>query len=121
MKRKIFFVIPAFNEAGMITKVIRQVQKAGYRALFVPGAVGYHRVSHTFGGGRYSEEYAKHKARNWFVFLRRHGPLWHQAAFFLLSAPVLIGRLVVREVSRGNIRAVRGMLRGLLALAGRRA
>jgi GT2 family glycosyltransferase len=96
-----------------------RLQNAGYRAIFVPDALGYHRVSHTFGGGRYSEEYARHKARNWFVFLRRHGPLWHQLAFFLFSAPILVGRVVVREVSRGNVGAVRGMFRGLLAMTGR--
>lgn len=91
-----------------------RLQKAGYRALFVPEAVGYHRVSHTFGGGRYSEEYAKHKARNWFTFLRRHAPLHHKLGFFLVSAPLLVLRLIVRESRRGNFGAIRGMLRGIV-------
>lgn len=94
-----------------------RLQKAGHRALFVPEAVGYHRVSHTFGGGRYSEEYAKHKARNWFTFLRRHAPLHQKLAFFLVSAPVLVIRLVVRESRQGNFGAIRGMLRGMFDIA----
>lgn len=93
-----------------------RLQKEGHRALFIPEAVGYHRVSHTFGGGRYSEEYAKHKARNWFVFLRRHGPLHQQVGFFMLSAPLLVARLVVREARGGNLGAIRGMFRGLLGI-----
>jgi GT2 family glycosyltransferase len=98
-----------------------RLQKAGYKAIYSPAAVAYHRVSHTFGGGRYSEEYAKHKARNWFTFLLRHGKLRHKLAFFGLSAPVLVLRLVVREGRKGNFGAIRGMLRGLFEiLRGRR-
>jgi GT2 family glycosyltransferase len=99
-----------------------RLQKAGYTALYAPRAVAYHRVSHTFGGGRYSEEYAKHKARNWFTFLLRHGKLHHKLAFFGLSAPWLVLRLVVREGRKGNFGAIRGMLRGLFEIArGKRA
>lgn len=90
-----------------------RLQKAGYRALFVPDAVGYHHVNHTFGGGRYSEEYAKYKARNWFAFLLRHAPLHHKVGFFLISAPILVLRMIVREGRQGNFSAIRGMLNGL--------
>jgi GT2 family glycosyltransferase len=93
-----------------------RLQKAGYRALYVPEAVGYHRVSHTFGGGRYSEEYAQHKARNWFTFLRRHAPLHQKLGFFLISAPLLVLRMIIREGRQGNFGAIRGMLRGLVQI-----
>lgn len=93
-----------------------RLQKAGHAALFIPEAVGYHRVMHTFGGGRYSEEYAKHKARNWFVFLKRHAPLHHKIGFFCVSAPLLVLRLVIRESRQGNFGAIRGMLRGLTGI-----
>jgi GT2 family glycosyltransferase len=93
-----------------------RLQDAGYEALYVPEAVGYHRVSHTFGGGRYSEEYAKHKARNWLTFLRRHGSPLQKIGFFCVSAPLLVLRLVVREGRQGNFRAIRGMLRGLIGM-----
>ena len=94
-----------------------RLQKTGHRALFIPEAVGYHRVSHTFGGGRYSEEYAKHKARNWFTFLLRHAPLHQKLGFFLVSAPALVLRLIVREGRQGNFGAIRGMLRGVIDIA----
>jgi GT2 family glycosyltransferase len=97
-----------------------RLQKSGHRALFIPEAVGYHRVSHTFGGGRYSEEYAQHKARNWFTFLRRHAPLHQKLGFFLISAPLLVLRMVIREGRQGNFGAIRGMLRGVLQI-GRRS
>jgi GT2 family glycosyltransferase len=93
-----------------------RLQRAGYRAVYVPEAVGYHRVSHSFGGGRYSEEYAKYKARNWFVFMRRHAPLHHKIGFYGVSAPLLVLRLVLREGRQGNFGAIRGMLRGLLGI-----
>jgi O-antigen biosynthesis protein len=92
-----------------------RLQKAGYRALYVPQAVGYHKVSHTFGEG-YSEEYARHKSRHWFHFMRRHATPLQQAGFFLLGAPYLAVRVVLREGRRGNFRAVRGLLRGLVDL-----
>jgi GT2 family glycosyltransferase len=91
-----------------------RLQEAGYTALYVPQALGYHEVSHTFGGGEYTELYAKHKARNWFRFLLRHAPLHQKIAFLTISAPFLVLRLIVREGKAGNLGAVRGMVRGLL-------
>jgi GT2 family glycosyltransferase len=97
-----------------------RLQKAGYRALYCPRALAYHAVGHTFGGGRYTEAYARHKARNWFVFLRRHAPLHQKLGFLLISAPFLVLRLVVREGLSGNFGAVRGVVRGLLELRGKK-
>lgn len=91
-----------------------RLQKAGYKALYVPQAVAFHEVSHTFGGGRYTEAYARHKARNWFHFLGRHAPVHQKLAFLLVSAPFLGLRLIVREGRRGNLGAVRGMADGLM-------
>lgn len=94
-----------------------RLQNAGHDALYVPRAVAYHAVTHTFGGGRYSEAYARHKARNWLRFLARHAP-WHQkVAFFVVSAPLLALRVAVREGRRGNLGAMRGIARGVLELA----
>jgi GT2 family glycosyltransferase len=97
-----------------------RLQRTGYFALYVPEAVAYHEVSHTFGGGAYSEEYAKHKARNWFTFLLRHAPLHQKIGFFCLSAPFLVLRLIVREGKKGNFGAISGMLRGIFDIARRR-
>jgi GT2 family glycosyltransferase len=97
-----------------------RLQKAGYRALYVPQAVGYHKVSHTFGEG-YTEEYARHKSRHWFHFMRRHATPLQQVGFFLLGAPYLAVRVAVREGRRGNFGAVRGLFRGLIDLVPHRS
>jgi GT2 family glycosyltransferase len=90
-----------------------RLQAAGYQALYVPQAVAYHAVSHTFGEG-YSDEYARHKSRHWFTFMRRHASLFQQVGFFLLGAPYLAVRVMLREGMKGNLGAVRGLARGIL-------
>jgi GT2 family glycosyltransferase len=90
-----------------------RLQKAGYSALYVPKAVAYHAVSHTFGK-EYSETYARHKARHWFAFMRRHASPLQQLGFFLLGAPFLVVRTIIREGTRGNLQAFRGLARGML-------
>ena len=88
-----------------------RLQKSGYKAMYIPKAVGYHQVSHTFGEG-YSEEYARHKSRHWLLFMRRHATLGQKIAFFLLGAPYLAVQVFIREARRGNFRAVRGLIAG---------
>jgi GT2 family glycosyltransferase len=90
-----------------------RLKKAGYRALYIPQAVGYHQVSHTYGEG-YSEDYARHKSRHWLLFMKRHATLAERLAFYLLGAPYLAVRVFIREARRGNLGAVRGLLQGLL-------
>ena len=90
-----------------------RLQEAGYQALYVPQAVAYHAVSHTFGQG-YSEAYARHKARHWFTFMRRHASPLQQLGFYLLGAPYLAVRVALREGRKGNLGAVRGLARGAL-------
>lgn len=92
-----------------------RLQKAGYRALYVPQAVAYHAVSHTFGSG-YSEEYARHKTRHWIRFLKRHGTILQKLGFYLLGAPYLVLKVTVREARRGNLAAVRGVFSGVADL-----
>ena len=90
-----------------------RLQKAGYRALYIPKAVGYHQVSHTYGEG-YSEDYARHKSRHWLLFMRRHANKWQKMAFYLFGAPVLAVQVFIREARRGNLRAIRGLLQGIV-------
>ena len=90
------------------------LQKAGYKAMYIPKAVGYHQVSHTYGDG-YSEDYARHKSRHWLTFMRRHASLQEKIAFYLFGAPSLIIQVVLREILRGNWRAIRGLAQGLLS------
>ncbi|MCL4871409.1 MAG: glycosyltransferase family 2 protein [Anaerolineae bacterium] len=90
-----------------------RLQKAGYQALYAPQAVAYHQVSHTYGKG-YTEHYARHKSRHWFIFLRRHGTLGQKLAFYLVGIPYLALRILIREGGRGNIKAVRGLAQGMV-------
>lgn len=92
-----------------------QLQKAGYKAMYIPKAVGYHQVSHTFGEG-YSEEYARHKSRHWLAFMRRHATFGQKLAFYFVGAPILAVQVFVREARRGNLGAIRGLIRGLLKI-----
>ncbi|MEJ2541659.1 MAG: glycosyltransferase family 2 protein [Gemmatimonadota bacterium] len=89
-----------------------RLKERGFEALFVPTAVAYHIVSHTYGAG-YSADYARHKARHWVTFLSRHGTWYQKAGFYLVGAPYVALRLVLREGRRGNLGAVKGVLRGL--------
>jgi len=89
-----------------------RLQKAGYTALYVPQSVAYHVVSHTFGKG-YTEDYARHKSRHWFVFMRRHASLRQKLGFFLIGAPYMAVRVMIREGKRGNLDALRGLIRGM--------
>jgi GT2 family glycosyltransferase len=90
-----------------------RLQRMGYRALYVPQAVGYHAVSHTFGSG-YTEEYARTKSRHWLRLMRRHASPLDWAGFLLLGAPRALTRMTLREARRGNLRALLGTLRGVL-------
>src|SRR5919106_628306 len=90
-----------------------RLQKTGYKAMYIPKAVGYHQVSHTYGEG-YSKEYARHKSRHWLLFMRRHANIWEKMAFYLVGAPILAVIVFVREARRGNLGAVRGLVEGIL-------
>jgi GT2 family glycosyltransferase len=91
-----------------------RLQERGHRALYVPAAMAWHAVSHTFEPGGYSRTYASLKARHWIRFLRRHGSFRQQVGFFALGMPFLALKILVREGRRGNLGAVAGSLRGLL-------
>lgn len=90
-----------------------RLQKAGYKAFYMPKAVGYHQVSHTYGQG-YSEDYARHKSRHWLLFMRRHASPWQKIAFYLFGAPFLAVQVFIREARRGNLTAMRGLVQGIL-------
>jgi GT2 family glycosyltransferase len=85
----------------------------GYHALYVPQALAYHEVSHSFEGGQYTELYARNKSRHWLLFMRRHASLAEQIAFYLVGAPLRIIQMIIREGCQGNWAALRGSARGL--------
>lgn len=81
-----------------------RVLEAGYRNLYVPDAVAYHAVSHTFGAG-YTEEWARLKVRHWFRLLKRHATPAQRLGFYLVGGPLSVLQMVWRESRRGNFRA----------------
>lgn len=92
-----------------------RLQRRGYKAVYIPRAMAYHQVSHTFEGGRYSGAYARVKAQHWLRFLRRHGSFWQQLGFALAGAPLIVTRMAFRELRRGNPAALLGSARGVVS------
>jgi GT2 family glycosyltransferase len=90
-----------------------RLQKAGHVALYTPSAMAFHAVGHTFGAGRYSQDYARIKARNWLKFLARHGSTLEKLGFYVIGVPYIAGRLVLREAARGNFGAITGSFSGI--------
>jgi GT2 family glycosyltransferase len=90
-----------------------RLQKRGWQSLYVPSAVAYHEVSHTFEGGSYSTTYARSKARHWLRFMRRHASPMQKMGFALVGAPLIAARMALREGRRGNPGAIVGSIRGL--------
>jgi GT2 family glycosyltransferase len=94
-----------------------RVVKAGYYGLYVPHSVVFHetRPGRTFEGGHYTENFAAHRARHWFLLMRRHAPIYQQLGFWFLGAPYLLATLMIREGKKGNLLpALRGLTRGMV-------
>jgi hypothetical protein len=91
-----------------------RLQAAGWEAWYVPAAVGFHDVNHTFGAAGYSEDYARHRAKHWMLMMRRHASALDWVGFILVGIPLIIGRVFVREGRRRNLAALRGLVRGAL-------
>jgi GT2 family glycosyltransferase len=93
-----------------------RARKAGYHALYVPAAVVLHEGSQTFENKQYTEKYLGNKTRHWFTFMRRHASITEKLAFYMVGGPYTLARMLVRESKKGNVSALKGLVRGLLAL-----
>ena len=80
--------------------------------LFVPRAVVHHLGSKT-GFSGYTEEYTRMKGQNMRRFFKRHSTSFQWFCFNALL-PVLAVKTVVRELRRGNLKAVWSLARGFL-------
>jgi GT2 family glycosyltransferase len=82
---------------------------SGYRTLYVPTAVAYHRGGMT-GRGRVPR-YEHFKARNFVTLMKKHArPLeWMTAAVF---APLKASATILGEMGRGNFKTLLPVLRG---------
>jgi GT2 family glycosyltransferase len=89
-----------------------RVYQEGYYALYVPHSV----IFHEYVSKRYGEEYARVKARNWLVFMRRHASPIEQLGFLCFGGPFMFLRAAVREGRKGNLGAIKGLISGLFDL-----
>ncbi len=81
--------------------------------LFVPEAVVWHLGSKT-GFSGYTAEYTRLKGQNMRRFFKRHStPL--QWLCFNLLLPFLSVKTIVRELRRGNVKAIFGLVKGFLS------
>lgn len=81
--------------------------------LFVPEAVVYHLGSRT-GFSGYTADYTPLKGRNMRRFFKRHATTF-QWFCFNLFLPFLSVKTIVRELRRGNVKAILGLAKGFLS------
>jgi GT2 family glycosyltransferase len=91
-----------------------RLQKAGYEAWYIPKAMAFHDVNHTFGADGYSQLYASHRASHWMRLMRRHATVFDWLGFILIGAPLIGLRVLFREGKKGNLGAIRGLITGAL-------
>jgi GT2 family glycosyltransferase len=81
--------------------------KAGYYGLYIPQAIVFHdaRPGRTYGSGQYTENFAYHRIRNWFLFMGRHASLVQKLGFLILGLPTLLIGFIIRQSKRGDLLA----------------
>ncbi len=94
-----------------------RLQEAGFEAWYMPQALAYNDVNHTYGAVGYSENYARHRARHWLRLMRRHAGIIDWIGFLFIGMPPIALRVLFREGLKGNLAALRGRV---LGAAGRR-
>lgn len=93
--------------------MVLRANPEGAPFLFVPEAVVYHLGSKT-GFSGYTAEYTKMKGQNMRRFFKRHSTPFQWFCFNLLL-PFLSVKTIVRELRRGNIKAIWGLAKGFLS------
>lgn len=91
-----------------------RLQALGFQAIYNPAAVALHAANHTWGKGDSTGAYARSRVSHWLRFLRRHATPRQRAAFYLVGAPLIGLRIAIREMARGNPRAIIGSLKGIV-------
>lgn len=94
-----------------------RLQKLGYEAWYIPGAIAYHDVNHTVGA-EYSEEYAASRSHHWMRLMKRHASFIEWVGFILIGVPIIATRVLIREGKRRNLGAIRGLVRGAFGRKG---
>jgi GT2 family glycosyltransferase len=88
-----------------------RVRAAGYQAMYVPEAVVYH--DYCRKDEKSAQPYIAARVRQWMILLSRHATLPEKLAFFAGGALLGLLKVVLRELVKGNIASIRGILVGL--------
>jgi GT2 family glycosyltransferase len=91
-----------------------RARKKGYKILYVPKAVIYHKGG-KLGRGKALPEYEKYKARNLFILMKRHTNLLQWICFICLI-PLKSIFLLIGELYHGNVRVIVAQFRGFFEL-----
>lgn len=84
-----------------------RLREANYKIVYVPTAIMWHKVSTSVGEGS-SEKWFRW-SRSLVRYYRRHGRLWG------LSFATFFVWVLLREIAKGNLKAIGPHIRGLLA------
>jgi GT2 family glycosyltransferase len=102
---------PAFNPYGPEDLDFSlRARRAGYYSLYTPQAVVFHERSQTFEDGQYTERYARNKTQKWLLFMSRHASWTQRLGFYLIGAPFVLTRALIREGRKGNFAAMKGLI-----------
>jgi hypothetical protein len=88
-----------------------RIREAGWRVLFVPGSVVFHKESMTTG--RHSPFKTYFMNRNRVLFVKRHGHALHQAAFTAWALGAVLPIHLTRHLRAGRRDLARALVRGL--------
>ena len=91
-----------------------RILKEGLEILYVPDSLIFHDPTQTFGGGRYTERYARNKSRHWIRFWGRHASPVEKFGFIFFGVYFVAVRALIREGRRNNLGAVMALFRGML-------
>jgi len=91
-----------------------RARKGGFKILYVPEAVIYHKGGKV-GRGRALPEYEKYKVRNFFILMERHTNLLQWICFVCLI-PLKFIFLLVGELYSGNVRVILAQFSGFFDL-----
>ena len=94
-----------------------RVRAAGYYALYVPDSIVYH--DYTRKDRQFSDKYIAARVRQWMVLFSRHATLPEKIAFFAGGGFVGFLKIVLREIRKGNLSSIKGILAGLREYATR--
>jgi hypothetical protein len=89
-----------------------RARKRGFKILYVPEALIYHKGG-KLGRGGSLPEYERYKVRNLFILMRRHTTLL-QWICFVLFIPLKAFSLSIARLSQGDLRVVLAQFRGFI-------